>query len=331
VPTGSVPARSQAGWLRAATAAIDDADLRTDAEAALRALVWCLARWADWSRPLLSRPTWPVLMEHTNRRRSWLAARLGWLRERGLLGTVEHGSTPATRPLPLAGLAGNRAAVYLLCTPAPPAEPAPAGPAAAPEMITDPLPVEEDWTPPSSCKELDQPLRARAGAEISSLRSPGAKPAPTGTSRRPVRPGTARSGRLEAAGALQRVCPAARRCSAAQVAALIRVFLVAGWTTGDLVYALDHGPDGVARWYTEPVRSPAGWLRTRLAPWLDGEGHPRPAHSAELAAVAAEHRRRLAAQRAAADAGAAAAASPSQRQAYLAAIRVTLAARRRSA
>src|SRR5664280_2142024 len=109
-------------------------------------------------------------------------------------------------------------------------------------MITDPLLVEEDWTPPSSCKELDQPLRARAGAEISSLRSPGAKPAPTGTSQRPVRPGTARSG------ALQRVCPPARRCSAVQVAALIRVFLAAGWTTGDLVYALDHGPDGVQRW-----------------------------------------------------------------------------------
>src|SRR5664279_5844834 len=29
---------------------------------------------------------------------------------------------------------------------------------------------------------------------------------------------------------------------------------------------------GVQRWYTEPVRSPAGWLRTRLADWLDGEG-----------------------------------------------------------
>ena len=128
MPTGSVPARSQAGWLRAATAAIDDADLRSDAEAALRALVWCLARWADWTRPLLSRPTWPVLMEHTNRRRSWLAGRLGWLRERGLLGTVEHGSTAATRAAPLAGLAGNRAAVYLLCTPAPPAELAPAAP-----------------------------------------------------------------------------------------------------------------------------------------------------------------------------------------------------------
>src|SRR5664280_2539365 len=114
-------------------------------------------------------------------------------------------------------------------------------------MITDAPPVEENWTPPSSRRELDQPLRARAGAKIGLLDSPGAKPAPTGASRRPVRPGTARSHRLEAAGALQRVCPAARRCSAAQVAALIRVFLAAGWTTGDLVYALDHGPDGVQR------------------------------------------------------------------------------------
>src|SRR5664280_3138924 len=26
---------------------------------------------------------------------------------------------------------------------------------------------------------------------------------------------------------------------------------------------------GAQRWYTEPVRSPAGWLRTRLADWLD--------------------------------------------------------------
>ena len=88
---------------------------------------------------------------------------------------------------------------------------------------------------------------------------------------------------------------------------------------------------GVQRWYTEPVRSPAGWLRTRLADWLDGEGRPRPAHSAELAAAAAEHRRRLAAQRAVADAAATFAASPEQRQAHLAVIRVTLAARRRSA
>ena len=168
---------------------------------------------------------------------------------------------------------------------------------------------------------------ARASTEISSLCSPGAKPAPTKTSRRPVRPGSARSGRLEAAGALQRVCPPARRCSAAQVAALIRVFLAAGWTTGDLVYALDHGPDGVQRWYTEPVRSPAGWLAARLGWWTDAAGAVRPSHTAQLAAAAATHRRRLAGQQAAAEAAAGSAATPAQRREHLAAIRAALAER----
>ena len=143
--------------------------VRTDAETALRALVWLLARWADWRTPLLTRPTWAALMAGTGRRRSWLAARLAWLRERGLLAVVEHGSTPATRAGPLAGLAGNRAAVYLLTTPLPRSvdigepvgEPVPeAGepvPAAAVE-ITEALPVEERWTPPKSRRDSVEPL-----------------------------------------------------------------------------------------------------------------------------------------------------------------------------
>ena len=65
MPAGSVPAHSQASWLCAALGAIEDAELRTDAETALRALVWLLARWADWRTPLLSRPTWAVLMAGT--------------------------------------------------------------------------------------------------------------------------------------------------------------------------------------------------------------------------------------------------------------------------
>ena len=62
VPAGCAPARSQGGWLSAALVAVEQAELRTDAETALRALVWLLARWADWHTPLLSRPTWAALM-----------------------------------------------------------------------------------------------------------------------------------------------------------------------------------------------------------------------------------------------------------------------------
>jgi hypothetical protein len=342
VPAGCAPARSQGGWLSAALGAIEDADLRTDAETALRALVWLLARCADWRTPLLTRPTWAVLMTGTGRRRSWLAARLAWLRERGLLAVLEHGSTPATRAGPLAGLAGNRAAVYLLTTPLPRSvdisgpvgEPTPeageAVPAAAVE-ITEALPVEERWTPPKSRRDCVEPLHARASEEEGSLRSPGQKQAPKREGRAPARAGTARAGRCEAARALQQRVRAARALSAVHVAALVRVFLAAGWSVSDLVYATDHAPDGAAHWHTAPVHSPAGWLAARLGWWTDAAGAVRPSHTAQLAAAATAHRRRLAGQRAAAEAAAGSAATPAQRREHLAAIRATLAERRRPA
>jgi hypothetical protein len=124
---------------------------------------------------------------------------------------------------------------------------------------------------------------------------------------------------------------AGRRLSAVQVAALVRVFLLAGWSVSDLAYALDHAPDGAAHWHTAPVHSPAGWLAARLGWWTDAAGAVRPSHTAQLAAAAAAHRRRLAGQRAAAEAAAGSAATPAQRREHLAAIRATLAERRRPA
>src|SRR5664279_5015901 len=128
--------------------------------------------------------------------------------------------------------------------------------------------------------------------------------------RAPARAGTAREGRCEAARALQQRVLAARRLSAVHVAALVRVFLAAGWSVSDLAYALDHAPDGAAHWHTAPVHSPAGWLRARLGWWTDAAGAVRPSHTAQLAAGAAAHRRRLAGQQAAAEAAAGAAATP---------------------
>src|SRR5664279_451802 len=158
--------------------------------------------------------------------------------------------------------------------------------------------------------------------------APTASPSP---GRPPARAGTARAGRGEAARALQQRVWAARRLSTVQVAALARVFLAAGWSVSDLVYALDHAPDGAAHWHTAPVHSPAGWLRARLGWWTDAAGAVRPSHTAQLAAAAAAHRRRLAGQRAAAEAAAGSAATPAQRREHLAAIRAALAERRRPA
>jgi hypothetical protein len=90
-------------------------------------------------------------------------------------------------------------------------------------------------------------------------------------------------------------------------------------------------PDGAAHWHTAPVHSPAGWLRARLGWWTDAAGAVRPSHTAQLAAAATAHRRRLAGQRAAAEAAAGSAATPAQRREHLAAIRATLAERRRPA
>src|SRR5659263_675865 len=97
---------------------------------------------------------------------------------------------------------------------------------------------------------------------------------------------------------------------------LVRVFLAAGWSVSDLVYALDHAPDGAAHWHTTPVHSPAGWLAARLGWWTDAAGAVRPSPTA---------------QRAAAEAAAGSAATPARRREHLAAIRATLAERLRPA
>jgi hypothetical protein len=110
-------------------------------------------------------------------------------------------------------------------------------------------------------------------------------------------------------------------------------FLAAGWTAGDLAYAVNHAPSGAQYPYLlENVRAPAGWVRWRLAAWLrpgerdlvDGGDvawkHARPAVSPSQAAAAAAERirgesARIQASRAAA---AAARADPAP---YAAAIR----------
>ena len=106
------------------------------------AVAWVVARHADW-QSLTSRPTWQRLMDIAGLRRSTVAKYLRLLRDAGLLGLVETGTTPQFRSF-LHRLEGNRAAVYVLCVPAPASS------------------VEETRTPSRSPKEsLNTPPHAR--------------------------------------------------------------------------------------------------------------------------------------------------------------------------
>ena len=108
------------------------------------AVAWVLARFADW-RALTSRPTWQRLMDTAGMSRSTVAKYLRLLRDAGLLGVVESGTTPQFRSFVHAD-DGNRASVYVLCIPA-----------HAPIS-----PVEETRTPSRSPKEsVSTPPHAR--------------------------------------------------------------------------------------------------------------------------------------------------------------------------
>ena len=69
----------------------------------------------------------------------------------------------------------------------------------------------------------------------------------------------------------------------------------AGWSASDLVWAVDHLPDGRQhRMRTANVRHPAGWLRWRLSHWLNPDGTARPSPSQERSESAERHRAYLA-------------------------------------
>ena len=118
---------------------------------------------------------------------------------------------------------------------------------------------------------------------------------------------------LAAAQAMQERARLLRRISAEHLRHLARPFFAAGWSPRDLLHAIDHEPGGRQHGYTSGVRSPAGWIRSRLAAWSGPDGVPLPSRSQRLA----EARRQVLADQAArrardANARAAAADYPAQ-------------------
>lgn len=80
-----------------------------------------VALYAGWET-LESRPTWERLVSRSGLSERTVARWLQELRVRGWLAHLERGSTPSHRPMVLAHLVGNRAAVYGLRIPLTPAE-----------------------------------------------------------------------------------------------------------------------------------------------------------------------------------------------------------------
>lgn len=309
LPRGSVRAKGQAAWIAAVDAHPDTAVLRADAHNNLRSIAATLARYADWN-DLTSRPTWARLAALAGVSQRTVARWTAWLRRRGLLGVVETGSTPATRPMALRDLEGNRAALYLLC------HPSPGGgstryPRAGDPRLSDPayaVPVDESGIPSGPApQEMRQNGRAHAVKEHSPLRGVAVTTTATTIAGDPGRrdsitnvpgateeaksaqttawgrhtPARTRSDMLELCIRLQAEGPVYRAIgSPRRLRHLLRPWLQAGWTLAGFEWAVDHKPDGEPWRYAwrsvDELRNPAGWLRHRLRRWTDANGEPLP-------------------------------------------------------
>ena len=215
-----------------------------------------------------------------------------WWRERGYAAVVRTGWTTALCPMGLLEPgACNRRQVLVLCLPhqkkpvrTPPAPHCP---------LTGPL--------TRSRREPGIAPRARPGENQG---KPGKDRAPRGQSVLP-RGGPAppaavpQSGSeaLAAARTLQERAGLLRGVSDRCLRHLARPFWRAGWTSPWILYALDHEPGGRPHGYTAAVRSPAGWIRARLAAWTGPDGQPLPSPGQIHAAAAAADRAAQAARR----------------------------------
>lgn len=260
-------------WVRAVEAHPDTATLRADGLRNLTAVVWALATSA---RPDgTTCPTWPALTEQAGLSERTVARWLAWLRTRGLLFTVETGSTPGTRGGRQPEV-GNRAAVYAL---------------------TGPLPVDGTVIPP--CSHVVRTPYTREGYHDQAQAACGGG---ASTSLWPrLAPGRTRADRLLLAEELRRIAPDLRELTPRQLRAACGPELRAGWSIDDVLFALDHEPEGRAHWRTAKVKNRYGWVRSRLAPW---GGRSRAQRLAQARAIEVERARRARTEFAAADAAA---------------------------
>lgn len=284
VPAGSRRAVSQREFLARLQCDPELAQLRADRARNISECARVMARYADWA-DRTTRPTRGRVCAQAGSLRggvlglsTWKRAR-AWLEARGYLGTVVAGTTAAldgmrTSPALVDPDGPNTAAVYVLTVPRrKPAAPLPTGPTA----INGPPSVSRQGHIQGHARATRRPGESGAGCAGALLRVGG-------------RPPCGRAGQGITEG---------------WAAHLAGPFERAGWTAADIAHAIDYEPGGAQHRYGARVASAVGWLRWRLARWLDDDGAPvasrsqqRAASRARTAAAAARMREQLAGLRA---------------------------------
>ena len=270
------------------------AALRADARRTVYELARILIRHADWRTMTVWRPRALICAEIGSPRdpsrplsvTAYRAARRV-LEERGFLGLVARAWTSSLRAGALDDGTGT-SAVFVLAIPRRRERLPSAG---------EPLQVNRALA--GSRSEPDIAPRAReANPEVKDeeARAPRGQSMlpPAGAATLAAVPEN-RTEALAAARAMQERARLLRRISAEHLRHLARPFFAASWSPRDLLHAIDHEPGGRQHGYTSGVRSPAGWIRSRLAAWFGPDGVPLPSRSQRLA----EARRQVLADQAA--------------------------------
>jgi hypothetical protein len=260
---------------------------RVDARRNVLTVARLVALYAQWDT-LESRPTWARLIARSGLAERTVARWLQELRVRGWLAHLEHGSTPTTRPMALAHLDGNRAALYGLRIPLTPEEAltqagerlvvalgemldnaGPDGESSASgtgsQQPEQPRTGDKSGSLPLSVKDSSQELVSgftRASEPVDNFPTPTSGQATAITTA--LRAGSEEGGSpdlsimVPVGGYQMLVCadwlrarlPVFARCSRKLVRCLCKPYWQAGWCGRDIVHAMDHRPSV----FSQPTR-----------------------------------------------------------------------------
>lgn len=324
IPAGSRRYRNQVEALRCALTAPELADVRADFRANLEAVYRILVLHSSWGgEDGFGRRRAPRCVTAPTRKRICKLAGISlttykrcvrWWRDRGYLAVVRRGWAPMLRAAVLVDekTDTNISQAWVICGPRKRLKPA-CGLSETKSPV-EKLVDNQFGSSAGTCGKVENNHESNKAPRISGpltgLRSRPVKASPTQararkdqnrapktkgqkTGRRRGRPGAERARCLQSGifGAV----------TDGWWTTLTWVFAVAGWTAADLVYAVDHQPDGTVHWRTSRVTTPderggaARILRWRLALWLGADGTPLPAPSQQRAER--ERARKAAAER----------------------------------